>query len=237
MKKASILELEHSKSKVVRSKTWFAVCLFILIITTIVSIPSALAQLELDVDTAFELTFEVTSTTALWNPGTHSFDMTGEGLLSAPFVDTFTMNGSGTATYSIVGGGSPPGEFDLNMDLSGYLEDSFFNGPYTMSVVAHGETRLVATTPGYIRTEEIVDLSANGTFNELTWNTTSPSSIVDFSLIDNEGTAFQFRVTGTSHVIPEFPLSIVLLLIVIVLTLMAVIITGTYLQRGIPSKS
>jgi len=105
-----------------------------------------------------------------------------------------------------------------------------------MSVVAHGQTMLVATTPGYVRTEEIVNLSANGTFNELTWNATSSSSIVDFSFIDNEGTAFQFRVTGSSHVIPEFPSSFVFLLILIVLTLIAVIIPGASSKEGIPSN-
>ncbi len=236
MKKVSILGSAYSKSRVARSKIWFAVCMLLLIVSTGVVIPSVLAQLDLDFVAEYELTFELTSTTALWVPGTHSVDMSGVGQLSAPIVDTFTMNGSGTATYSMVGGGSPPGEFDLTIELSGYLEGSFFNGPYTMSVVSHGETMLVDTTPDYIRTEEIVDLSANGTFNESTWNITSLSSIIDFSFIDNEGTAFEFRITGSSHVIPEFPSSIVMPLILIAVTLIAVIIIGTSSKKGIPSN-
>ena len=236
MKKVSILGSAYSKSRVARSKTWFAVCMLLLIVSTVVVIPSVLAQLDLDVNADYEITFEVTSTTTLWNPGTHSFNMTGVGQVSAPFVDTFAMNGSGTATYSIVGEGSPPGEFDVTMELSGYLEYSFFDGPYTMSVVAHGETVLVATTTGYIRTEEVVNLSANGTFNELTWNATSTSSTVDFSVIGGEGTSFVFRLTGSSHVIPEFPSAIVMPLILIVVTLIAVIITGTYSKKDRPSN-
>lgn len=232
MKKFSILRSEYSKSRVARSKTCFALCMLLLIVSTGVVIPSVLAQIELDVDANYEISFEVTSTTTLWNPGTHNFNMTGVGELSAPFVDTFTVNGSGTATYSIVGGGSPPGEFDVTMELSGYLEDSFFNGPYTMTVVAHGETVLAATTTGYIRTEEVVNLSANGTFNGSPWNATSTSSTVDFSDIGGEGTSFEFRVTGSSHVIPEFPSAIVMPLILIAVTLVAVIITGTYSKKA-----
>ncbi|UCC57987.1 MAG: hypothetical protein JSW14_06405 [Candidatus Bathyarchaeum sp.] len=236
MKEVSILGLAHSKFKVVRSKIWFAVCLVLLIVSIVVGIPSVLAQITLDVDAEYELTFVVTSTTALWDPGTHSIEMSGVGQLSAPIVVTFTINGTGTATYSMVGGGNPPGEFNLNMELSGYLEDSFFTGAYTMSVVAHGTTVILATTPTYVRTEEIVNLSANGTFNELTWNATSSSSIMDFSSINGEGTEFELRVTGSSHVIPEFPLSIVLLVIVILLTLVAVIISEVHSRERVSSN-
>lgn len=231
MKKVTILRSACSKSRVAHSKTWFAICMLLLIVSIVVVVPSVLAQLDLDVDTDYEITFEVTSTTTLWDPGTHSFEMSGVGELSAPFVSTFTVNGSGTATYSIVGGGSPPGEFDVTMELSGYLEDSFFNGPYTMTVVAHGETVLAAATTGYIRTEEIVNLSANGTFNESPWNATSTSTTVDFSDIGSEGKSFEFRVTGSSHVIPEFPSAIVMPLTLIAATLVAVIITRIYSKK------
>jgi hypothetical protein len=107
-------------------------------------------------------------------------------------------------TYSMVGGG-PPGELNLNMDLSGYLNDSFFNGPFNLSAVAHATTVLSSTTAGFIRTELVQSLTANGTFNEYTWNVTDQMATVDFSFIDPEGTAFQIRVIGTgqSSVVPE----------------------------------
>lgn len=200
----------------------FSICLLSLMVLIALVIPSVFSQIELDV--TYELTCEVTGTTTLWDPGTHNFEMTCEGQLYAPFADTFTMNGSGTATYSMVGGGYPPGEFDLTIDMSGYLNNSFFNGPFTLSAVAHGETVLVSSTQGFIRTEEVQSLSANGTFNDLTWNVTSQIATVDFSFIDELGKAFQFRVTGTSHtsIIPEFTSFIAIPLFIIV-TLLAVI--------------
>jgi len=105
-----------------------------------------------------------------------------------------------------------------------------------MTVVAHGETVLADTTTGYMRTEEVVNLSANGTFNGSPWNATSTSSTVDFSDIGGDGKSFQFRVTGSSHVIPEFPSAIVMPLTLIAATLVAVIITGIYSKRRIPNN-
>ena len=221
-----VFGLTFRKSKIARSKSFFTVGMLFLICSIIVVVPSVLAQLDLDFNADYELAFVVTSTTALWDPGTHAFSITGEGNFSAPLVDTFTMNGSGTATYSMVGGG-PPGEFDLTLEMSGYIEDSILTGPYTMSVVAHAETAVVATTPGYIRTEEVMNAAINGTFNELPWNATSTSTLVDFSVIGGEGTSFQIRVTGSSHVIPEFPSAIVIPLTLIAVTLIALIVTGT----------
>ena len=199
--------------------TLFIICLFSLMVLTA---PSVLSQWE---DVTYELNCKVTSTTTLWNPGTHNFEMTCDGNLSAPFTDTFTGNGSGTATYSMVGGGSPPGEFNLNMGLSGYLTNSFFTGPFNLSAVAHGETVLVSPTPGFVRTEKIRNLSANGTFNGFIWNVTSQTATVDFSFIDAEGKAFQLRITGTSptHIIPEFP-SLIIIPLITTTTLLAVIV-------------
>jgi len=231
MKKVAVLWLMYSKSKVARSKTWFTVCMFLLIVTAVVVTPSVLAQINLDVDADYEMEFEVTSTTALWNPGMHSFEVTGEGNFSAPVEDTFTMNGSGTVTYSMVGAG-PPGEFDLTLEMSGYIDDSILAGPYTMRVVAHATTAQVAETSGYIRTEEVMNAAVNGTFNELTWNATSTSTIVDFSVIGSEGTSFQIRVTGSSNVIPEFPSTLLMPVILIAVTLVAAIITRTYSKKA-----
>jgi hypothetical protein len=231
MKKVSILGSKYSKSKLARSKTWFTVCMLLLIVTAVVVTPSVLAQINLDVDADYEMEFEVTSTTALWTAGTHSFEVTGEGNFSAPVEDTFTMNGSGTVTYSMVGAG-PPGEFDLTLEMSGYIDDSLLAGPYTMTVVAHATTVLVEeTTPGYVRTEEVMNAAVNGTFNELTWNATSTSTMVDFSDIGSEGTFFQIRVTGSSNVIPEFPSTVLMPVILIAVTLVAAIITGTYSKK------
>jgi len=215
----------------------FAMCLCSLIVLAALAIPSVLSQIEIDVDVTYELTCEVNGTTTLWNPGTHDFEMTCEGQLSVPFADTFTMNGSGTATYSMVGGGSPPGEFDLSMDMSGYLNNSFFDGPFTLSAVAHGETALVSTTPGFIRTEEIVDLSANGTLNGFIWNVTSLSSTVDFSLIGEDGTEFEFRITGSGHtsIIPEFPSFLILPLFMIATLLAVIAINKKMVGKGINS--
>jgi hypothetical protein len=231
MKKVSVLWSMYSKSKAARSKTWLTLCMLLLIVTAVVVTPSVLAQINLDVDADYEMEFEVTSTTALWNSGTHSFEVTGEGNFSAPVEDTFTMNGSGTVTYSMVGGG-PPGEFDLTLEMSGYIDDSLLAGPYTMTVVAHATTVLVQeTTPGYVRTEEVMNAAVNGTFNEFTWNATSTSTLVDFSDID-EGMFFQIRVTGSSNVIPEFPSTILMPVILIAVTLVAAIITGTYSKKA-----
>ena len=126
MKRFSGLRSLYSKSDVARSQTWFAVCMLLLIVSVVVVVPSVLAQLNLDVDADYEMEFEVTSTTALWTAGTHSFEVTGEGNFSAPVEDTFTMNGSGTVTYSMVGEG-PPGEFDLTLEMSGYMIRSWLD--------------------------------------------------------------------------------------------------------------
>ena len=235
MKRFSGLRSLYSKSDVARSQTWFAVCMLLLIVSVVVVVPSVLAQLNLDVDADYEMEFEVTSTTALWTAGTHSFEVTGEGNFSAPVEDTFTMNGSGTVTYSMVGEG-PPGEFDLTLEMSGYIDDSLLAGPYTMSVVAHATTAQVEETPGYIRTEEVMNAAINGTFNEFTWNATSSSTLVDFSVIGGDGTSFQIRVTGSSNVIPEFPSAILMPIVLIAVTLVAAIITGAYTKRGRPSS-
>jgi hypothetical protein len=149
--------------------------------------------------------------------------MTCEGQLFIPINDTFTANGSGTVTYSMVGGGSPPGEFDLSMSFSGYLNDSFFNGPFTLSTVAHGTTLLVSTTSGFIRTEQLQDFEGSGTFDGYTWNVTDQTATVDFSLIDPQGTEFQIQVTGagSTSIVPEFP-SMIIVPLFIAATLLAV---------------
>ena len=233
MKNISVLKSMYSKSEVARSKTWFATCMLLLIVSAVVITPAVLAQINLDVDANFEMEFTVTSTTALWDPGTHSFEVTGEGNFTSPIVDTFTMNGSGTVTYTMVGGG-PPGEFNLTLDMTGNIEDSVLAGPYTMTVVGHATTVLVyPTTQGYERTEEVMNVAINGTFNELPWNATSTSTFVDFSVV--EGTEFQIRVTGSSHVIPEFPVAIAMPVILIAVTLVAGIITGAYTKKRRPS--
>jgi hypothetical protein len=230
MKNISFSMLLYSKSDAARSKTWFATCMLLLIASTVVIAPIVGAQINLDVDTDFEMEFTVTSTTELWNPGTHSFEVTGEGNFTAPIADTFTMNGTGTATYTMVGGGFPPGEFDLNLNMTGYIEDSVLAGPYNMTVVAHAWTvEVYPTTPGYERTEEVMNVAINGTFNELAWNATSASTIVDFSVV--EGTFFQIRVTGSSNIIPEFPAAVVMPVILVALTLVAGIITGAYTRK------
>jgi len=69
-----------------------------------------------------------------------------------------------------------------------------------------------------------MNAAINGTFNEIPWNATSTSTIVDFSVIDVEGTSFQIRVTGSSHVIPEFPSAIVIPLTLIAVTLIAFVL-------------
>jgi hypothetical protein len=83
----------------------------------------------------------------------------------------------------------------------------------------------VSTTEGFVRTEEIHDLSVNGSFSGFMWNATSATSVVDFSYINIEGTLFQFRVTGTSHayVIPEFS-SLIGLPLIMIATLIAALI-------------
>ena len=236
MKKVSFSWSKYSIGKGGRSRILFPTCMLLLIVSVAVIVPSVLAQINLDVDADYEFSFDVTSTTALWTPGTHSFNVTGAGNVSAPFADTFTMNGSGTAEYSMVGGGYPPGEFDLTLEMSGFIDDSLLTGPYTMSVVAHAETMQVADTPGYVRTEEVMNVAINGTFNDLPWNATSTSTTVDFSYIGPEGTEFQIQVTGSSHVIPEFPSAIVTPVILIAVTLIAAVITGAYSKKGRPSK-
>ncbi len=236
MKKTSFLRSKYGKSEVGRSKTWFTVCMLLLVVSALVVAPVVLAQINLDVDADFEMEFNVTSTTALWTAGTHSFEVTGEGNFTAPIEDTFTMNGSGTVTYTMVGGG-PPGEFDLTLEMTGNIEDSVLAGPYTMTVVAHATTALVTpTTPGFERTEEVMNAAINGTFNEQPWNATSTSTLVDFASIGTEGTSFQIRVTGSSHVIPEFPAAIAMPIILIAVTLVAGIITGAYTKKRRPNK-
>lgn len=231
MKKISFLRSRYSKSEAAQSKTWFATCMLLLIVSAVVVTPAVLAQINLDVDANFEMEFTVTSTTALWTAGTHSFEVTGEGNFTSPIVDPFTMNGSGAVTYSMVDGG-PPGEFDLTLDMTGNIEDSVLAGPYTMTVVGHAWSVLVfPTTLGYERTEEVTNVAINGTFNELPWNATSTSTLVDFSYIGPEGTSFQIRVTGSSHVIPEFPAAIIMSVILIAVTLVTGIITGAYTKK------
>ncbi|PVX24696.1 MAG: hypothetical protein CW716_09560 [Candidatus Bathyarchaeum sp.] len=229
MKKFSILRSNYAKSEVARSKSWFAVFMLLLVVSAVVVAPVVLAQINLDVDADFEMEFTITSTTVLWEAGTHSFEVTGEGNFTSPIEDTFTMNGSGTVTYTMVGGG-PPGEFDVTLEMSGNIEDSVLAGPYTLTVVGHATTALVATTPGYERTEEVMNAAINGTFNELPWNATSTSTMVDFSVV--EGTEFQIRVTGSSTIIPEFPTAIAMPVILIAVTLAAAIITGAYTKKG-----
>lgn len=178
------------------------------------------------VNLTYQFDCYVTSTTALWTPGTHNFNLTCQGQLSSPINSTFTLNGTGMVTYSMVGGGSPPGELNLNMNLSGHLNDSFFNGPFNLSAVAHATTVLTSPTAGFIRTELVQNLTANGTFNEYTWNVTDQMATVDFSFIDPEGTAFQFRVLGTgqSSVIPEKFLPIVIIPLLTAAILLAAVV-------------
>ena len=224
MKTVPLLMSKFSKSKAARLKTWFAAYMLLLFVSTVVFAPVVLAQTNLDVNAEFE--FDVTSPTTLMEPGTHSFEVTGNGNIFAPFENTFTMNGSGTATYYMVGGGSPPGEFHFTLEMSGYIEESVVNGPsvitgpYDMTVIAHATRAQVATTPGYVRTEELTNVAINGTFNESPWNATSTSTIVDFSVI--EETAIQIRLTGFSHVVPEFS-SIVILSTVIIATFVVIV--------------
>lgn len=199
------------------------VCLFSVMLFVAQAIPFVLSQIQLDI--TYELNCEVNSTTPLWDPGTHTFEMTCQGQLKAPFLDTFTMNGSGTFTYAMVGGGYPPGEFDLTMDMAGYLNNSFWNGPYTLSAQCHGETVLVAPTAGFIRTEELQNFAANGTFDGWLWNVTGDTAVVDFSYIDEFGHSFQIRVTGLGHtsIIPELPSLIILPLFMTAILIAAII--------------
>lgn len=223
MKTVPLLMSKFSKSEAARSKTWFVAYMLLLFVSTVVFAPVVLAQTDLDVDS--ELEFDITSPTTLLVPGTHSFEMTGNGNIFAPFENTFTMNGSGTATYYMVGGGTPP-EFHLTLEMAGYIEESnitgpsVITGPYNMTVIAHGRRAQVATTPGYARTEELTNVAINGTFNESLWNATSTSIIVDFSIITE--TAVQFRLTSSSHVVPEFS-SIVILSTFIIATFVVIV--------------
>jgi len=232
MKMLSLLRSDYIKSEAARSKTWFAACMLLLTVSAVAVAPAVLAQINLDVDADFDMEFDVTSTTVLWEPGTHSFEIIGEGDFTAPIEDTFTMNGSGTVTYTMIGDG-PPGEFDITLEMTGYIEESVLAGPYTMTVVGHATTALVTpTTPGYERTEEVMDIAINGTFNDMPWNATSTSTQVDFSYLGEEGTEFQIRVTGSSNIIPEFPTAIAMPMILIAVTLLAGIITGAYAKKG-----
>lgn len=183
------------------------------------------ASSQAQVDLTYQLDCYVTSTTALWTPGTHNFTLTCQGQLSSPINSTFTLNGTGMVTYSMVGGG-PPGELNLNMNLSGYLNDSFFNGPFNLSAVAHATTVLSSPTAGFIRTELVQNLTANGTFNEYTWNVTDQMATVDFSFIHPQGAAFEIRVLGTgqSSVVPEKFLPIVIIPLLTAAVLLAVVV-------------
>ena len=174
------------------------------------------------VDLTYELNCTVNSTTPLWNPGTHDFTMTVQGQLLAPMNSVFSLNGSGNVAYSMIGGG-PPGELDLTMNLSGYLNDTFFNGPFNLTATAHSTTLLAPPTVGFERTEIIQNLTANGTFNEYTWEVTNQSAIVDFSSISPQGTEFQIRIIGggPASYIPEFS-SILILPLFIVATVIAI---------------
>lgn len=177
------------------------------------------------IDLTYELNCTVTSTTPLWNPGTHDFNMTVQGQLFTPMNSMFSLNGSGNVTYSMIGGG-PPGELDLTMNLSGYLNDTFFNGPFNLTAAAHATTVLAATTAGFERTEIVQNLTANGTFNEITWEVTNQSATVDFSSISPQGTAFQIRIIGggPASYIPEFS-SILILPLFIAAAVIAVTIS------------
>jgi hypothetical protein len=222
--KAQPRQMKNSVNRMRKiSATLLTACLFSIMLFAVQAIPFVLSQIQLDL--TYELNCEVNSTTPLWAPGTHTFEMTCQGQLQTPFLDTFTMNGSGTLTYTMVGGGFPPGELDLTMDMTGYLNNSFWNGPYTLSAQSHGETVLVATTPSFIRTEELQTFAANGTFDGWLWNVTGDTAIVDFSYIHELGTSFQIRVTGLGHtsIIPELP-SLILLPLFMTATLIAALV-------------
>lgn len=179
----------------------------------------------------YQLDCNVTSTTALWNPGTHNFNMTVQGQLFTPINSMFSLDGSGNVTYSMVGEG-PPGELDLTMNLSGYLNDTFFDGPFNLTAVAHATTVLVPPTVGFERTEIIQNLTANGTFNEYTWEVTNQSATVDFSSINPQGTAFQIRIVGggPASYIPEFS-SIIILPLFIIATIVAITIARKSIKK------
>ena len=191
------------------------VALSLLIVVLLFSGIIVFAQTQLDL--TYQLDCNVTSTTALWNPGTHDFTMTCQGQLFTPINTLFSLNGSGNVTYSMVGGGPPPGELDLSMSLSGYLYDTFFDGPFNLTVVAHATTVLVSPNVGFERTEIIQNLTANGIFNAYTWDVTNQSATADFSFIDPQGKTFQFRITGggPASYIPEFSSLIILPLFII----------------------
>ncbi len=160
------------------------------------------------IDVAYEFTLHVTSDTVLWEPGTHSFRMTGEGHLTSPLDVTFQIEADGVATYTCAGGGGPPCPFTLEMNLSGNVTGTFMSGPFEVFTTGQGTTSLVFPgTPGYIRTEQVTGLMATGWWNGEAWNLTSQSMTIDFTDID-QGTSFDIKVTGTSHVSlpPEEPM-------------------------------
>ena len=152
------------------------------------------------IEVQYEYSFHVTSNTTLWDPGTHHFSVTGEAHILSPVDETFPVEGEGTATYAMVGVAFPPGEFDLQINFSTYLNTSFYGGPLNLSGVGHGVTSVVwPPNPGFVRTEELRDFSIVGRYNGLWWNATTELATIDFSMIDPDGKEFQIRIRGTSR--------------------------------------
>lgn len=172
----------------------------------IVSLFAALLfVLSQGIDVDYEYNLYVTSDTTLWNPGTHEFAVNGTGHILSPVNETFPLEGTGKATYSVVGPG-PPGQFNLDINFTTNLTTSFFTGSLSLSGSGSGETVLVEpSTQGFIRTEELRDFSVSGTYNGLGWNSTTDRATVDFSSIGMEGKSFDIRVQGTSHLSLESP--------------------------------
>ncbi|MFQ5950763.1 MAG: hypothetical protein ACE5KH_01600, partial [Candidatus Geothermarchaeales archaeon] len=172
--------------------------LLLSVVAASIVLPMALSQLVINLTRNY--TCDVTSDTTLWNPGTHSFDMSCQGTVTADglFTDEpFTVQGSAEITYSCVDGGFPPCEFDADISFSGSLTSSFFGAPLVLSGSCHGDFVVLPTNPGFIRSEEFRDLRCVIAYNP-TWNIVTPSALVDFTLIDPEGKAFQFQVSAGS---------------------------------------
>ncbi len=203
------------------------------IVLVIAGLFFAIGQIEILV--TYELNADVTSDTALWVPGTHTFRLNGTWQLQSPLDSTFEVDGSGTVTYSCASQPPfPPCQLDFNLTLESNISGTIpvLGGKVSVSITGQCETDALQTpTTGFIRTEEVRDLVITGTYslpgfvvNGIDWDSTTALATVDFSHIDNFGTSFRIRVRGTSQVsladtppspIPEFPIALGFSLIVL----------------------
>jgi hypothetical protein len=219
------------------------VIILVISLLAFIALAAFVVQSATPVQIAIEARFIVTSRdTALWDPGFHEFDIEGDGNLTSPIKQVFSINGNGSVYYEMTDPTSmyypyPPGPMTGSINFTGLIGDSTWgglgfanpiSGPIELNVPEFSaETLQIIENipPQYLRLERLFELWVWG-YLEAYWDPT-PFNVTDgdfsiyFRQISGDGKTFEIDVNGTATAfpseepepIPEIPLAIGMVLI------------------------